>query len=88
MQRIKWMIQLFLREPLWFKILILATLSISIIFSSSAFSEYDYFQSGSKIAGAIFFIAFGFNMRRNRKVSGVFFALAVVCIFLAIQSVY
>lgn len=43
MQWIKFMINQFLKEPLWFKILISATLLISIIFSSSFFSNNAYF---------------------------------------------
>ena len=57
MHRIKFMIKQFLKEPLWFKILISTTLFISFIFSSSFFSNNAYFQSCSKLAAAIFFCA-------------------------------
>lgn len=62
MQRIKFIIKLFLIEPLWFKILISTTLLISIIFSSSLFSNNAYFQSCSKLAAAIFFVHMLLNL--------------------------
>jgi hypothetical protein len=77
------MYRVFLREPLWFKILIFTTLLISIIFSSSYFSDYAYYQSCSKLAAAIFFGAYGIKMRRNLQVSVIFFAVAALCIYLS-----
>ena len=56
MQRIKFMCKQFLREPIWFKILITVTLLISIVFSNSFFSNHAYYQSCSKLAAAIFFV--------------------------------
>lgn len=88
MQRIKFMLKQFLREPMWFKILILTTLLISIIFSSSSFSNHAYYQSGSKLAAAIFFVAYGFKMRRSRVTSVLFFILAVLCIVLSFLAIY
>lgn len=87
-QRIKFMLRQFLREPLWFKILICTTLLISIVFSSSLFSDNSYFQMFSKISAAIFFCAYGIKMRRNLRNSLFFFTLAGICIFLAILSRY
>lgn len=86
MQRIKFMFQLFLNEPLWFKILISTTLLISFVFSSSFFSDHAYFQSVSKLAAAIFFSAYGVKMLRNRMNSILFFSLAGVCMYLAILA--
>jgi hypothetical protein len=83
MQRIKFMFHLFLIEPLWFRILISTTLLISLVFSSSFFSDHTYFQSVSKLAAAIFFITYGYKMRRNRVNSAMFFSLAGVCLYLA-----
>ncbi|MEH7114049.1 hypothetical protein V7124_16945 [Neobacillus niacini] len=88
MQRIKWMIQLFLNEPLWFKLLICLTLLASIIFSSSFFSNNLLYQGISKLAAAIFFGAYGFKFRMNRLTSILFFAVAAICIFLAILALF
>ena len=88
MHRIKFMIKQFLKEPLWFKILISTTLFISFIFSSSFFSNNAYFQSCSKLAAAIFFCAYGIKMRRNLKISVILFTLAVICIYLSILAIY
>jgi amino acid permease len=73
MQMIKFMFKQFLKEPLWFKILISSTFLISIIFSSSIFSDNAYFQSLSKLAAAIFFITYGIKLRSNRVTSVIFF---------------
>ena len=88
MHRIKFMIKQFLKEPLWFKILISTTLLISIIFSSSFFSNNAYFQSCSKLAAAIFFCTYGIKMRRNLKNSVILFTLAVICIYLSIIAIF
>jgi len=87
MHRIKFMIKQFLTEPLWFKLLISTTLLISVIFSSSYFSNHAYFQSGSKLAAAIFFIAYGIRLRRSRVTAIILFTSAAVCIYLAIQAI-
>jgi len=75
----------FMREPLWFKLLIPATLLISILFSSSFFSN-GYYPSIAKLASAIFFCTFGIKMKRNTKLSALFFVLAVVCVYLSWKS--
>ena len=82
------MLKQFLYEPLWFKILISTTMFISVIFSSSFFSNNAYFQSCSKLAAAIFFCAYGIKMRRNFKDSFILFTLALICIYLSIQAIY
>ena len=86
MQPIKFMYKQFLKEPLWFKILIPTTLLISIIFSSSFFSNNGYYQSGAKLAAAIFLCAYGIKMRRNPRISAIFFVLVVICIYLSWSS--
>jgi hypothetical protein len=83
MQRIKSMIQLFLKEPLSFKLLISFTLLTSIILSSSFFSDMPLYQSISKLAAAIFFCAYGFKLRMNRLISILFFTVSGICIYLA-----
>lgn len=83
MQRIILIYKQFLREPLWFKILIITTLLAAIIFSSSSFSQNGYYQFISKLAAAIFFTAYGVNFRSNTRISAVFFVMAAVCIFLS-----
>jgi hypothetical protein len=86
MQRIKFMIQLFLKEPLWFKMLISITLLTSIIFSSSFFSDIPLYQGISKLAAAIFFGAYGFKFKMNRLTSILFFTAAAICIYLSILA--
>jgi hypothetical protein len=86
MQRIKFMIQLFLKEPLWFKMLISITLLTSIVFSSSFFSDSPLYQGISKLAAAIFFGAYGFKFKMNRLTSFLFFTAAAVCIYLSILA--
>ncbi|WP_419955356.1 hypothetical protein ACN6MT_07515 [Neobacillus niacini] len=80
MQRIKVMINLFLKEPLWFKLLISLTFLISVIFSGM---ENTVFRSLSKLAASIFFTTYGIKYRYNRLVSMVFFTAALICIYLA-----
>ncbi|PQP83552.1 hypothetical protein C0Q44_02275 [Paenibacillus sp. PCH8] len=83
MQQLKGFYTQFLREPLWFKALILTTLLLSIVFSSSTFSEQGNYRSISKLAIAIFFVAYGVKLRGNRKVSIVFIFLALISIYLS-----
>ncbi|MDF2651241.1 MAG: hypothetical protein K0Q73_7046 [Paenibacillus sp.] len=83
MQRIKFMYKQFLREPLWFKILISSTLLAAIVFSSSFFSHNGYYQSIAKFAAAIFFTSYGIKFRKNTRVSVIFFALTILCIYLS-----
>lgn len=73
----------FLREPLWFKILISVTLLSTVIFSSSLFPEEGYYQVIAKFAAAVFFITYGIKFRRNTQTSVIFFAVAVVCLYLS-----
>jgi len=82
-QRIKGMYKLFLREPLWFKILISSTLLVAIIFSSSVFADIGYYQSGAKLAAAIFFASYGIKFRRNPRLFVLFLAMALICMYLA-----
>jgi hypothetical protein len=88
MQMIKFMFKQFLKEPLWFKILIPSTFLISIIFSSSFFSNNAYFQSLSKLAAAIFFCAYGIKFRSNRGTSGILFIAAIISILLSLYNIY
>jgi hypothetical protein len=83
MQRLKFMGKMFLREPLWFKLLAPATLLISILLSSELFSDNSNSQSIGKLAAAIFFIIFGIKMRYNRRLSIIFYALAALSLYLA-----
>lgn len=82
-QRINLMYKHYLAQPLWFKILTLSAFLISILFSSL---NNDYYQSGSKLAAALFFGAYGYNMWNNKKVCAIFFGLMVLCIYLAWSS--
>ncbi len=87
MKWIKLTIRGFLIEPLWFKILISVSLLTSIILSNSIFSEHAYLQSGSKLAAALFFFAYGIRFRKNYRTAVAFFACTVLCIYLSIQSI-
>lgn len=80
MQRISFMIDQFLAEPWWFKLLIASTLLLSILLGASHGANY---QSGAKLAAAIFFVAYGVRMRRSRLPSTLFFAVAGICIYLS-----
>ncbi len=88
MHMIKFMVKQFLKEPIWFKLLITSTLLISIIFSSSIFSDHVYFQSLSKLAAAIFFVAYGIKLRRNSITSTILLTAAGICILLSLYSIY
>ncbi|SDN70955.1 hypothetical protein SAMN05518871_10728 [Psychrobacillus sp. OK028] len=88
MQRIKFMWKLFLNQPAWFKLVITITFLASIIFSSSYFSENNYYESISKLAAAIFFSVFGFKTRGNRQTSIIFFILSAFCLLLAIWAFF
>ncbi|WP_171634629.1 serine hydrolase domain-containing protein [Paenibacillus plantarum] len=81
MQRFKFMYKQFLKEPLWFKILVLTTLVISIVFSGSGFSSNV--QSVAKVAAAIFFCTYAIKLRRLVKVSVTFYVLAGLCLYVA-----
>ncbi|TLS51242.1 hypothetical protein FE782_16050 [Paenibacillus antri] len=59
------------------------SLLASIVFSSSAFPLGGYAASVSKLAAAVFFGAIGFNMRRNRRISILFFAIVALCLYLS-----
>ncbi|OCT12949.1 hypothetical protein A8709_21750 [Paenibacillus pectinilyticus] len=85
MQRFKFMYKQFLKEPLWFKILVLSMLMISVVFSSSSFANEGYYQSIAKLAAAIFLCSYAFKLRRNIKVSGVLYVLAGLCLYLALD---
>jgi hypothetical protein len=86
MQRIKFVIRMFMKEPLWFKILIFLTLLISIVYSSSYFSNNTNYQSLAKLSASIFFFTYGIKLRRNLKVSIVFFIFVIICIYLSWES--
>jgi hypothetical protein len=80
------MLRMFMKEPLWLKALIILSLIISIVFSSSLFSYNANYESLAKLAGAIFFFILGTKFRMNLKVSIIFFALVVICIYLSWKS--
>lgn len=88
MMRIKFMLKQFLKEPFWFKLLIIITLGSSILFSSSFFSENPNFQGLSKLSAAIFFAAYGFKFRYNRLTLGIFTTATALCICLSIMAFF
>lgn len=81
MQRFKFMYKQFLKEPLWFKILVLTSLIVAIVCSYSGFP--NPVQSVAKLAVAIFFVTYAIKFRRLVKVSVVFYVLAVVSLYAA-----
>lgn len=76
----------FLKQPGWFKLVIIITFLVSIIFSSTYFSENDNYEGISKLAAAIFFWLWGYKTRRNRQTSNILFILAAICTLLAIWA--
>jgi hypothetical protein len=88
MKKIKLFAGLFLREPRWFKILIAGSLLLSILFSSSVFDGYSFFQGASKAAAAIFFGAWGIKLKASRGAAAAMFAASVVCLGLAVSAFY
>lgn len=86
MRRIQSFYKVFLREPLWFRLVVGISLLTSIVFSSSAFPLGGYSESVSKLAAVIFFGAFGMNMRRNRRVSILFYAISALCLYLSLNA--
>ncbi|WP_270180966.1 hypothetical protein [Alkalihalobacillus sp. CinArs1] len=81
MGRITWFFKSFMREPLWFKVVIIVTFLTAIVFSSSAFSST--LQSIAKLAAAIFFMTYGIKLRHSRLVSTIMFAVALISLYLA-----
>lgn len=73
MQQLKFYGKLFLRAPLWFRILAPATLLLSILLNDSL----------GKLAAAAFFCIAGIQLRYNRRLSFVFYALAVLSLYMA-----
>lgn len=74
------MIEQFLAEPWWFKLLISATLLVSILLSGSDRADY---QSGAKLAAALFFFAYGVNLRRSRPTALLLLAMGLLCLYLS-----
>lgn len=83
MQRISFFLKHFLKEPLWFKVLVVSALVISIVFSSSFFSNNIFYYSISKLAAAVFFFAYGIKLRSNVKIAVLFFVIAGICIYIS-----
>ncbi|CAN7609119.1 hypothetical protein [Paenibacillus sp. LjRoot56] len=81
MQRFKYFYKQFLKEPLWFKILVLTALVIAVVFSSSGFSTNV--QSVAKLAAAIFFCTYAIKFRKQVRISGAFYVLAGLCLYVA-----
>ncbi|CEG27090.1 hypothetical protein BN1002_01946 [Bacillus sp. B-jedd] len=87
MLRINFFVKQFLKEPLWFKLLISITLLVSIIFSSGFFENNTYYQSLSKLAAAIFFCTYGIKFWRYRFTSIIFLSASSICIVLSILAI-
>ncbi|CAI6086455.1 hypothetical protein [Cohnella sp. JJ-181] len=86
MQRLKFMFRLFLRQPLWFKILAPAALLASIVLSGSRFGEDAGYDGGAKLAAAVFFGLWAIQLRGNRRLSLIFLALAALSLYLAADA--
>lgn len=83
MRRTSFLYRMFLREPLWVRTIFVISLSVSIVFSSSAIPLGGYAESVSKLAAAIFFGTVGTAMRRNRRLMLLFVALTALCLYLS-----
>ncbi|MGD6843720.1 hypothetical protein ACQCVH_14500 [Bacillus infantis] len=89
MKRLKLFAGLFLREPLWFRILIAGSLLLSILFSSSVFADGgSFFQGASKAAAAIFFGALGMKLKASRGAGAAMFLASAICLVLAASAFY
>ncbi|MFC4101392.1 hypothetical protein [Paenibacillus xanthanilyticus] len=82
MQGIRFFVKQFWREPWWFKLLIIASFGVSIVFSSSAF-ESGYYDAIAKCAAAVFFGAYALKFRRTFYVSAAMTAAAVLCLYVS-----
>lgn len=80
-QQLKGLYAMFLREPLWYKILILSALASAIVFSGNSFHLYA--QVGAKLSAAVFFGAAAYPFRGNRKVFRIMIGCTVLCLLLA-----
>ncbi|OME86076.1 hypothetical protein BK120_08785 [Paenibacillus sp. FSL A5-0031] len=83
MRRLKAFYRFFKREPLWYRAINVISSWVSIVLSTAAISLDGYEESVSKQAVAIFFGTFGINMRRNKRISLLFFVLAGLCLYLS-----
>jgi hypothetical protein len=88
MRMILFMFKQFLKEPLWFKVLIITSLVVSIVFSNSYFSHNPIYESASKLAAAVFFIVYGIKFRKNLLTFIILFTAAVVSIILSVLAVF
>ncbi|WP_217592540.1 hypothetical protein [Cohnella sp. GbtcB17] len=86
MQRLKFIYRFFLIQPLWFRVLAPAALLLSILLSSSTFGEDAAYKGGAKLAAAVFFGLWGIPFRRNRQLAIIFFALAALSLYLAVNT--
>ncbi|GGO08304.1 hypothetical protein [Saccharibacillus kuerlensis] len=80
-QQLKGLYAMFLREPLWYKVLIVSALAAAIVFSSSTFNVHV--QAGAKLAAAVFFGAYATRFRGNRWLFMILIALMILCVLLA-----
>ncbi|MCQ4088381.1 hypothetical protein [Saccharibacillus sp. JS10] len=81
MQSLKGLYAMFLQEPLWCKILIIASLGAAVILSNSSFGLYA--QVGAKLAAAVFFGIIAIRLRGSRKLFIVLIACVILCVLLA-----
>jgi len=84
-QRAKFFYRQFIKQPLWFKLVVPLCFISSVLFSSSLFTQPIY-GSLSKLAAAIFFCVFGYKLRSNKKLSILFYVFALICLILAWTS--
>ncbi|WP_043933271.1 hypothetical protein [Bacillus sp. EB01] len=87
MQQVKLFLTGFIREPLWFKLLIITSFLATIILGSTVFSSQPYMESGSKLAAAILFFSYGVKIRRSHGKALILFACAFLSLFLSILSI-
>ncbi|WP_409297884.1 hypothetical protein V1498_07315 [Peribacillus sp. SCS-26] len=86
MRRFRFMAGQFLKEPLWFRIMIITSFIAAVVFSSSYFKEKSFYDGLSKSAAAIIFASYFVKFRRNRSTAAILAACAILSIYLSLRA--
>ncbi|WP_409289157.1 hypothetical protein [Peribacillus sp. SCS-37] len=86
MRRIRSMAKQFLKEPLWFRIIIITSFIAAIVFSSSFFKEKSFYDGFSKSAAAIIFASYFVKFKRNTYTAAILAACAILSIYLSLRA--
>lgn len=82
MQRLRFFVKQFLREPWWFKLLIAVSLGVAVVFSGSAF-DGGYWAAIAKAAAAVLFGTYAIKFRRSFYVAAALTAVTILSIYLS-----